>query len=131
MRAFEQELSHHSPRGGTHPHPTLPRFAGEEILSFNSYAAGRGRARRCRTGSGWCEIGRDLVEARLAELAFDVVFLGEAEAAVGLQAGLGGGPRGLGGEQLGDVGLVAAGLAGVEQSRQPSRTIRSAARICA
>ena len=41
------------------------------------------------------EIGRDrrhLVKPGFAEFAFDVVFLGETEAAVGLHAGLGRGP---------------------------------------
>src|ERR1700678_2648970 len=59
----------------------------------------------------------DLVEARLAELAFHVVFLGEAEAAVGLQAGVGGGPGGLAGQQLGGVGLLDAGPPLVVQAR--------------
>ena len=38
------------------------------------------------------QVGRDrrhLIQAGLAELAFDVVFAGEPEAAVGLQAGVG------------------------------------------
>jgi hypothetical protein len=64
---------------------------------------------------------RDLVEPGLAELALDVVLLGEAEAAVGLQAHVGGEPAGLGGHELGHVGLGAAGLAGLEHRRRPCR----------
>src|SRR5262245_102149 len=72
------------------------------------------------------EIGQDQVggdrrgpvEPRLAELALDVEFLGEAEAAVGLQAGVGGGPGSIGGEELGQVGLGAAVASGlVERGR--------------
>jgi hypothetical protein len=55
---------------------------------------------------------RHLVEPRLAELALDVIFLGEAKAAVGLQAHVGGAPAGFGGQQLGDIGLLAARQAG-------------------
>src|SRR3954462_8239030 len=42
----------------------------------------------------------DLVEPGLAELALDVVLLGEAEAAVGVHADVGRLPGGLGGEVL-------------------------------
>jgi hypothetical protein len=52
--------------------------------------------------------GGDEVEAGLAELALDVVLGGEAEAAVGLDADVGGFPGGLGAEVLGHVGLGAA-----------------------
>ena len=52
---------------------------------------------------------RDLVEPRLAELALDIVLLGEAEAAMRLQAHIGGGPGGIGGQQLRHVGFLAAG----------------------
>src|SRR5215510_13033981 len=51
---------------------------------------------------------RHLVEARLAELALDVVFLGEAEATVRLQADVGRLPARLGRQVLGHVGLRAA-----------------------
>ncbi len=54
---------------------------------------------------------RDLIEARLAELALDVVLLREREAAVGLHAHVGGLPRRLGGELLRHVRLGAARLA--------------------
>src|SRR5690606_34400501 len=47
---------------------------------------------------------RHLVQAGLAELALDVVFVGEAEAAMGLQAGVGRLPAGLGRQVLGHIG---------------------------
>src|SRR5688572_5339137 len=59
------------------------------------------------------QVGRDrsdLVQPRLAELALDVVFAREAEAAVHLQAHVGRLPARLGGQVLGHVGLGAAGL---------------------
>src|SRR5579864_4695954 len=58
---------------------------------------------------------RDAIEPRLAELALDVELDGEAVAAVGIQAGVGGVPGGLRGQQLGHVGFGAAALGGVEQ----------------
>src|SRR5579885_3004159 len=64
------------------------------------------------------EIGRDrgdLIEPRLAEFAFDVVFVRKAEAAVELQACIGRLPGGVSREQLGHVGLRAGGLPGVEK----------------
>src|SRR2546421_10130809 len=64
------------------------------------------------------EIGGDrrhLVQARLAELALDVVLGGESESAVGLQTHVGGFPRGLGGKVLRHVGLCTAGLVLVEE----------------
>src|SRR3546814_19911625 len=67
------------------------------------------------------EVGRDrrhLIEPRLAILALDVVLLGEAEAAVGLQAGLGSGPGSLRGQHLRTVGFLAAALDGLEKSGQ-------------
>src|SRR3546814_11704995 len=51
---------------------------------------------------------RHLIEARLAELAFDVVLGGEAETAVGLDARLARSPARLGGEHLGHIRLVPA-----------------------
>src|SRR5262245_19420102 len=72
------------------------------------------------------EVGQDQVggdgggpvEPGLPELALDVEFLGEAEAAVGLQAGVCGRPGGVGGEELGQIGLGAAVAPGlVERSR--------------
>ena len=66
------------------------------------------------------EVGRDrrhLVEPGLAELALDVVLDGEAEAAVGVEARIARCPRRLGGYHLGQIGLRAAWLAGVEQCR--------------
>ena len=54
-------------------------------------------------------------QAGLAEVALDVVLGGVAEAAVGLHGAVGGEEPGLGGEVLGDVGLLAARLAGVDQ----------------
>jgi hypothetical protein len=72
------------------------------------------------------EIGATWYKPRLAELALDVVFAGEAEAAVELQAGVGGLPARLGGQVLGHVGLRAAGLC-VSNRRQASQRIRSAA----
>src|SRR5467141_4730872 len=60
------------------------------------------------------EVGRDrrdLVQPRLAELALDVVLLGEAESAVGLQAHVARLPGRLRRELLRHVGFGAAGLA--------------------
>src|SRR3954470_17355298 len=59
--------------------------------------------------------GGDGVEARLAELALDVVLLGEPEAAVGVEARVRGLPRRLRGEQLREVRLRAARLALLEE----------------
>src|SRR4051794_16000213 len=64
------------------------------------------------------EIGRDrrhLIEARLAELAFDIVLGRESEAAVSLQAHVGGFPRRIGAEQLRHVRFSTARLVGIEQ----------------
>src|SRR5687768_5609403 len=67
----------------------------------------------------------DLVEARLAELALDVVLGREAEAAVGVEAHVRGLPRGLRGEKLGHVRLGAARPAGVEEARTlPAHEVR-------
>jgi hypothetical protein len=49
---------------------------------------------------------RHLIEPRLAELAFHVVFGGKAEPAVKLQAGVGGFPRRIRGQQLVDATLT-------------------------
>ena len=62
--------------------------------------------------------GRDLVEARLAELAFHVVFLRESESAEGLHAGFRRFPGGFGSQQLGHVGLLAGGQPLVEFLRR-------------
>src|SRR3954451_16369360 len=59
--------------------------------------------------------GGDGVEARLAELALDVVLFGEPEAAVGVEARVRGLPRRLRGEQLREVRLRAARLALLEE----------------
>jgi hypothetical protein len=70
------------------------------------------------------EVGGDrrrLIDAGLAPLALHIVFLGEAEPAVRLHRRLGGVPGGLGGEQLGHVGIGAARLAGLEQRGGPAR----------
>src|SRR3546814_9285968 len=78
------------------------------------------------------EVGRDrrhLIEPRLAILALDVVLLGKAEAAVGLQAGLGRRPGRLRGQHLGHVGLLAAALAGVERSEEHTSELQSLMRI--
>src|SRR3546814_17357148 len=61
---------------------------------------------------------RDLIEPRLAELAFDVIFLGEAEAAVGLDAHIGGIPARLRREHFYHIGFGAARLARLEQRRR-------------
>src|SRR3954449_8024701 len=67
---------------------------------------------------------RDLVEARLAELALDVVLRGEAEAAVRVDADVGRLPGGLGGEVLGHVGLGAARLMRFEErARLPAHEV--------
>ena len=63
--------------------------------------------------------GRDRVEARLAELALDVVLRREPVAAVRVEAGVRRLPRGLRGEQLRDVRLGAARLAARRRARPP------------
>src|SRR5438034_403477 len=66
------------------------------------------------------EVGRDrrdLVKARLTELALDVVLLGEAEAAVGLQAHVARLPGRLRRELLRHVGFGAAGQALIVERR--------------
>src|SRR5690606_18286904 len=47
--------------------------------------------------------GRYLIQPRFTEFALDIVFAGEAETAVGLQAHVGGFPGGFGGQVLGHV----------------------------
>jgi hypothetical protein len=85
--------------------PARDTAAGEECKSYSAPAIMRLPSRvhitwendARQTEHVLAEIGqdqvrrdrRDLVEARLAELALDIVFLGEAEAAVGLHAGVG------------------------------------------
>src|SRR5712691_6909366 len=66
------------------------------------------------------EIGRDrrdLVQARLAELALDVVLLGEAESAVGLQAHVARLPRGFRRELLRHVRFRTTGLVALVELR--------------
>src|SRR6185295_53255 len=58
---------------------------------------------------------RDQVQARLPELALDVVLGGEAEATVRLQADVGRLPRRLGAEVLGHVGFRTTGFLLIEQ----------------
>ena len=70
-------------------------------------AACPARAGRRRPARGCWRPARP-VQARLAELALDVVLGGEAEAAVRVEARVGRLPGGLGGEQLGHVRLGAA-----------------------
>ena len=65
----------------------------------------------CSATIGQDQIGRDrrhLIEPRLAEFALDVVFLGKAEAAMGLHAGIRRFPGRIGRQHLGHVGLGAA-----------------------
>src|SRR3546814_4714461 len=67
------------------------------------------------------EVGRDrrdLIEPRLAELALDVVLLGETEPAMGLQANIGSLPRRIGGQHLRHVALGAAVEPGVVAPRR-------------
>ena len=59
-----------------------------------------------------------LTEPRLAELALDVEFLREAEAAVRLHAHVGRPPARLGRQQLGHIRLGPAGLARLEHPRR-------------
>ena len=59
------------------------------------------------------QIGRnrsDLVQARFAEFALDIVFAGKAEATVELQARIGGFPRRVSRQHLGHIGFGAARL---------------------
>jgi len=58
---------------------------------------------------------RHLEQPGFTEFPFDIVFFRKAKPAVGLQTHIGGGPRRIGRQQLGDVGLVATRLAGIEQ----------------
>ena len=73
----------------------------------------------------------DALQAGLAEVALDVVLGGVAEPAVGLHGPVGGEEAGLGGEVLGDVGLLAARLARRRSASAASRIISSAARSLA
>ena len=61
--------------------------------------------------------GRDLVQARLAELALHIVFRRESVPAVGLQARIGRLPRCVGRQQLRHVRLSTAGLSRVKEAR--------------
>ena len=56
-----------------------------------------------------------MVQAGFAEFAFDIIFLGEGETAMGLHTGVGGGPGGVGGQHFGHIRLGAAGLTGFKQ----------------
>jgi NAD(P)-dependent dehydrogenase (short-subunit alcohol dehydrogenase family) len=60
-----------------------------------------------------CGDGCDLVKARLAEFSLNVIFGSEAEATMGLYAGVRCLPRGFGCEVFRHVGFGAAGFAGI------------------
>src|SRR5690606_20192133 len=60
--------------------------------------------------------GRHLVQPCFTELALDVVFIGKAESAMELQAGIGGFPGRVSRQQFGHIGLRTARLMGVVQS---------------
>ena len=62
---------------------------------------------------------RDAEQPGLAPVALDVVLLGVAEAAVGLHGLVGGGEGGVGGQPLGQVGLLAARQTLVVAARRP------------
>src|SRR5436190_23345136 len=67
---------------------------------------------------------RDLIETRLAKLAFDIVLRGEAEAAMRLETHVGRLPRRLRGEILRHVRLGAARLVSIEQrARFPAHQV--------
>src|SRR5690606_5169148 len=97
------------------------RYAWKRLRRFPPYvrSASLKRARQLeqmlghvgknQVGGDW----RHLVQPRLAELALHVVFVGEAEAAVGLQAGVGCFPAGLGRQILGHIGGGASVTPGV------------------
>ena len=70
--------------------------------------------------------GRHLIQTGLAELALDVVFIGKAEAAVGLQAGVGGLQLALAARYLAILAAAPA-LPPVSYSAQARQRIRSAA----
>src|SRR5579884_818295 len=59
----------------------------------------------------------DLVQARFAKLAFNIVFCGEAKAAMCLQAHIGRLPGSICREQFGHVSLCSAGLPGIKEAR--------------
>src|SRR5262245_38503093 len=93
-------------------HVLRTSFIGEPVSASPGHAlVGAGHAEHMLGDIGKNEIGRDrrdLIEPRFAELAFDIIFLGKAETAVGLDAGVRGLPRGIGGKHLRHVGLGAA-----------------------
>src|SRR4051794_33698880 len=70
------------------------------------FSVGAGHAQHVLGDVGQNQIGRDrrdLIEPRLAEFALDVVFLGEAKAAMGLYAGIGRVPGGIRRQHLGHI----------------------------
>jgi hypothetical protein len=71
--------------------------------------------------------GRDLIDARLAKLAFDVVLVDEAVSAVGVQADIARLPTGLGRDELRGIGFRAA-LSPVSNRAAARLRIMSAAR---
>src|SRR5215475_6233560 len=76
-------------------------LVGEPLPTSPGHAlVGAGHAQHMLGNERQYQIGRDrrdLVEPRLAEFALDVIFLGEAEAAMGLDAGVRRFPGGVGG----------------------------------
>src|ERR1700674_1331942 len=75
------------------------------------FSVGTGHAQHVLGEVRQNEIGRDrrhLIEPGLAEFAFDVIFFRKAETAMGLYAGVGGIPGGIGRQHLGHIGLSAA-----------------------
>src|SRR5690606_21143241 len=94
------------------PVVSLVRYAWKRLRRFPPYvrSASLKRARQLQQMLGHVgknQVGGDrrhLVQPSLAELALHVVFVGEAEAAVGLQAGVGRLPRGFRRQVLGHVG---------------------------
>ena len=79
--------------GGAARAPTLPSPASRERGILSSIATRQ--AEDVLGDVGQDQVGADrghLVEARFTVFAFDVVFLGEAEASMGLETGLGCGP---------------------------------------
>src|SRR5712691_7578257 len=96
--------------GGSSRGRSVPPYGNPRAAA----SVGAGQAQHVLGEVAQHEVGRDrrdLVQARLAELALDVVLLGEAEAAVGLQAHVARLPRGFRSELLRHVRFGAAGQA--------------------
>src|SRR6266481_8923383 len=95
------------------------KTSSAEIFSVKPASSVRpGKTEHVLGNVGENQVGRNrrnLIQPRLAKLAFNVIFLSEAKTAVGLHSGVRALPGSVGGQQLGHVGLRAAGLMRVKQ----------------